>query len=1102
MLYLSTTRNGRRLARSAERMRVRREVALVLQMLESRELLTGTSLLWSTGVALPAPRGAAAVALVNGATVVAGGSTTGSATAVVSNTPTTSSWATLPSVNSGRFGPGFVSTSKGLLFYGGGTGTNGTTASSSAFLYDITGRNSHSAPSLSTARMQFATATDATSQAYAIGGVSSRGTNLASVERYNATSNAWTTVASLPAALSGESAAFDGTGSIYVVGGSPTVNGTTGTNTLYKYTVSTNTWSTLASLPLNIRDAAAVFGPDGKLDVIGGISNGSTVASVESYDPSSNTWSTNTALPAPVSSATAIVNAAGRIDVIGGFNASKQPQSTVTVSQIVNSPVAAPAFTSTPAASSLTIGTGTTFTYTATTSGNPLTSYSVTTGPSGMTIDPVNGSLSWTAPTNFVGSVPVTLTAKNALGSTTQSFSITVNDTTPPTVPTSFVQTGIGATSVTVSWAASTDNVGVAGYSVYWIYTVGHSGRGGGYTTYTVLEATTDGSTTSATIGGLTQGKSYSLYVRANDAAGNRSGYAGPLNVIPGALPYALGVTQGSSGIRGYSLSDVANHLLTAQLSATSFSPPTYSLVNPPSGMTLDPNTGILTWTPTASNVGTTNVTFQATNQFGSTSLTVPITVTADVPIPGFVFTNTDSPTFDLVGYPISLQITDGSNTPSTFSIDSGAPPGMTIDPVTGVVNWVPTQAGNPQLTFRLTNSAGTATILLGPVISVASPPQDLNVTGLNTWSPVLNWQPPAYNADLVASYRIYINGTSGLNYTYNVGDTLSTSLSYLSAGSFIVNIQPLDAAGNQGDWTSLSFDYNPTVPNPSYWINSNNSNPSIQVGQAASLQLYDSNTAYPSTFSLVSGPAGVSVNPNSGLVSWTPTTAQIGLSSLTFQFTNSTGATADLTIPFFVGPSTTDTNPPSPTYAFTSNGGDSYAVAGQAMTIQITDQNTAQPSGYLLVSGPSGMAVDPNTGLLTWTPTTADIGSTAYPVIEAINTAGVTYLYPSIPVYFASAMNNVTATGSLSTGEIDVAWTDPAAVSGPIAGYAVYLSWVDSTGTTQFALEAIAPAASTGIALIVPDLTVSTYTIYIAAFDENGNESPLSSTGTTITLS
>jgi hypothetical protein len=1069
--------------------------------LESRELLSVTSLLWSTAVPLPAPRAAAAVAEVNGATVVAGGTTSGSATAVVSDTPTTSTWASLPNVNTGRVGPGFVATSRGLLYYGGGTGTNGTTASSSALLYDIAGKNSRAAPSLSTARMQFATATDASSQAYAIGGVSSRGTNLASVERYSAVTNTWSTLASLPTALSGAGAAFDGSGSIYVVGGSLTPNGTAGTSSLDRYAIATNTWSTLASLPINVRDAAVVFGPDGKLDVLGGVSGGSTVASVETYDPASNTWTTNTALPSPVSSAVAVVDAVGRIDLIGGYNAAKQPLGTVLVSQVVNAPESAPVFTSTPAPGSLTMGTGATFAYTATTSGNPLASYSVTAGPQGMTIDPVNGSVSWTAPTSFVGSVPVTLAAKNALGTATQSFSLNVVDRTPPTAPTPFVQTGIGTNSVTLSWGASTDNVGVTGYSVYWIYTFGRSGRGGGTTTYTYLMAQTNGATTSATIGGLTRGKSYSLYVRANDAAGNVSGLDGPLNVIPGALPYGLGYKQTSPGAPLYGISDVANHLLTVQLSATSFSAPTYSLVNPPSGMTVDPNTGILSWTPNASNVGSTSFTFQATNQFGTTSLTVPVTVTADVPIPGFVFTNTSSPTAELVGYPIGLQITDGSNTPSTFSIDSGAPPGMTIDPVTGVVNWVPTQAGNPQVAFRLTNSAGTATILLGPVISVASAPQNLAVSGLNTWSPTLTWSPPAYNADLVGSYRIYINGTSGLNSTYDVGNTLSTSLSYLSPGSFIVNIQPLDPLGNQGNWTSLSFDFNPTVPNPSYWINSNNSLPSIPVGQTASIQLYDGNSAYPSTFSEVSAPPGVAVDPVTGLVTWTPTASQVGLQSLTFLFTNATGASADLTVPFYVGPVTSDTNPPNPSFAFTSNGGGAYAVATQAMTIQVTDNNTAQPSGFLLVQGPSGMTIDPNTGLITWTPSTADIGNTESPVIEVINTSGVAYIDPTIPVNFASTMNSVAASGSLSTGLITASWADPDVASEPIAAYAVYLSYVDTTGVTQNVLVAVAPPGSTGISFLAPDPAVTTYTMYVAAVDSQGRQGALSSTGTTFTM-
>ena len=40
-------------------------------------------------------------------------------------------------------------------------------------------------------------------------------------------------------------------------------------------------------------------------------------------------------------------------------------------------------------------------------------------------------------------------------------------DTTPPSVPTNLVASGITSTSLTLSWTASTDNVGVAGYKIF-----------------------------------------------------------------------------------------------------------------------------------------------------------------------------------------------------------------------------------------------------------------------------------------------------------------------------------------------------------------------------------------------------------------------------------------------------------------------------------------------------------------------------------------------------------------------------------------------------------------------------------------------------------
>ncbi|QMU80431.1 glycoside hydrolase [Streptacidiphilus sp. PB12-B1b] len=80
-------------------------------------------------------------------------------------------------------------------------------------------------------------------------------------------------------------------------------------------------------------------------------------------------------------------------------------------------------------------------------------------------------------------------------------------DTTPPSVPTGLTVTGTTGSSVSLSWTASTDNVGVTGYDVY---------RGG----TRVATVTSD---TGYTDTGLTAGTAYSYTVDARDAAGNVS---------------------------------------------------------------------------------------------------------------------------------------------------------------------------------------------------------------------------------------------------------------------------------------------------------------------------------------------------------------------------------------------------------------------------------------------------------------------------------------------------------------------------------------------------------------------------------------------------
>ncbi len=54
---------------------------------------------------------------------------------------------------------------------------------------------------------------------------------------------------------------------------------------------------------------------------------------------------------------------------------------------------------------------------------------------------------------------------------------------------------------------------------------------------------------------------------------------------------------------------------------------PTFELVSGPAGMAVDPASGLVTWTPTLSDVGRPTATFRATNAIGSDSLALTFPV-------------------------------------------------------------------------------------------------------------------------------------------------------------------------------------------------------------------------------------------------------------------------------------------------------------------------------------------------------------------------------------------------------------------------------------------------------------------------------------------
>ncbi|WP_424923415.1 glycosyl hydrolase 2 galactose-binding domain-containing protein [Actinocrispum wychmicini] len=86
-------------------------------------------------------------------------------------------------------------------------------------------------------------------------------------------------------------------------------------------------------------------------------------------------------------------------------------------------------------------------------------------------------------------------------------------DNQAPTVPANLHSTGVTASSVSLAWDASTDNVGVTGYDVFVDGAQGPTVSG-----------------TTATVSGLAASSTHTFTVRAHDAAGNNSGQSNQIS--------------------------------------------------------------------------------------------------------------------------------------------------------------------------------------------------------------------------------------------------------------------------------------------------------------------------------------------------------------------------------------------------------------------------------------------------------------------------------------------------------------------------------------------------------------------------------------------
>ena len=412
----------------------------------------------------------------------------------------------------------------------------------------------------------------------------------------------------------------------------------------------------------------------------------------------------------------------------------------------------------------------------------------------------------------------------------------------------------------------------------------------------------------------------------------------------------------------------------------------TYTLdAGAPAGASIAPATGGFTWTPTLAQGPSTNtVTIRVTDSGSpplSDSKTITITVN-DVNTPPVLGAIGNKSVNEGALLTFTATATDAGIPAQTltFTLDSGAPTGASINAVSGVFTWTPTSAQGPStntVTVRVTDSGSpplsdskTITITVfntntAPVLSAISN-KTVNEGTLLTFTAMAN------DIDLPAQTLIYTL------------DSGAPSGATIGSSSGVFNWTPTEAQGPSTNTVTIRVTDNgfPAMSDfkiITITVNEVNiapvltpiGNKTIDEGNLFTFTATATDADLPAqtlAFSLVGTLAGASIDPVTGVFHWTPTEAQgPSTNTVTLRVTDngippmSSSSTFTITV--------NEVNSP-PIIPPISN---KTVFEGSLLTFPVIATDADLPPQTLtwsLASGAlAGARINPTNGLFTWTP-------------------------------------------------------------------------------------------------------------------------------------